>query len=408
MSGRLRILIVSALTAVIVLPLSLKPRPGPEDDPRDAFREIVGGWGYIENTDSPLFWRLAADPALLLEEGQVRQSRPVFVAFGAASRWFVSPFVTPTPDDLHAEERIGYTFLNLAILAATITLMASLLRRAEVPPLFIVCGAAVLAVNRLTRTFFWTAHTQILTLLAGTLLTYVAFQSVDRAWRWRRRLLAAVGLGIMCLASGLFFVGLPILWVSGAIQRRRAETDFTMSTLGREALLGAAFFTPVLIWVAIANVVTGSFYSHETAGYRQFIWVIDALDDGWANLASTTAEFLADFAGTLASAEMSMIGALAVLAATGFLLARRWETRSAPGDVGLASLTTLALLILFLAAMGFYRVRITAVLIPPAVILILSELTARGWATRPVVRLAVAIGTVAWVALHLGTPHPYA
>jgi len=39
---------------------------------------------------------------------------------------------------------------------------------------------------------------------------------------------------------------------------------------------------------------------------------------------------------------------------------------------------------------------------------VLSELTARGWARRPVVRFAVVIGTVAWVSLHLGTPHPYA
>lgn len=399
---------VSALTAVIVLPLSLKPRPGSDDDPRDAFREIVAGWGYIENTDSPLFWRLAADPALLLDEGQVRQSRPVFVIFGVASRWLVSPFVSPAADDIDAEERIGYTFLNVAILATTIALIVSLLRRAEVPPLLIICGGAILAVNRLTRTFYWTAHTQILTLLAGTLLTYVAFQSVDRAWSWRTRVLAAVGLGIMCLASGLFFVGLPILWASGAIQRRRAGTDLTISTLGREALLGAVYLTPVLTWVAIANVVSGGFYSHETSGFRQFIWVIDALEEGWSVLASRTAGFLADFAGTLASAEMAVFVALAVLAATGFLLARRWETRSAPSDVGLASFSTLVLLMVFLAAMGFYRVRITAVLIPPAVILILTELSARGWARLPAVRLAVGIGSLAWVALHLGTPHPYA
>jgi hypothetical protein len=164
----------------------------------------------------------------------------------------------------------------------------------------------------------------------------------------------------------------------------------------------------VILWVATTTLVSGGFYSHETSAYRQFVWILDALKEGQGELGAKTIEFLGAFIETMTTTEIAPFLILALFAALSFLArGRRSERDTETLDLELASLITIGLLLLFLAAMGYYRVRLTFSIVPPIAILFLAEIKARSWADGMVTRLLVGGATVVWVIAHLIRSAPY-
>lgn len=402
----------AVLVALLALPVPLiAPPPAEGTYLCGEFREVLDGHGYVKNCDSVAFWSLARDPGAILDNGNPRQSRPLFVALGTISRAVVKPFVGLAGEeaaDGTAPAQAGYLALNVTLLALAVGLAGRLLRSVRTPWPIVAAVFGVLVVNNIIKAFIWTAHTQLFNLLLPIVLVAIVARTVNADFPQRRRFLVALALGVAVLAYGTFLVGLPLLLVSGEISRRRSGEPADRSLLVREAALSAVFVAPTVLWVAFVAIVSDGFYSHETAEYRQFVWVFDAAESGFGEVVSQAATFTGEFGGTLPSIEIGTFILLFAVALGSFVIRRRSSTPSArEGDLQIASLLTAGGLVLFLWPVGFYAERMSFTIVPALLIFIALEGGARWKESAWVPSAPLFIAVASWVTLHLVRAGPY-
>jgi len=302
----------------------------------------------------------------------------------------------------------GYLLINLALLAAAIGLTGWLLRDVATPWPIIAAVVAVLVANNITKAFIWTAHTQIFNLLLPVALIAIVVRTVKPDYPQRNRFLIAFGLGTLVLAYGTFLVGLPLLLISGEISRRRSRTPVTRSLVLRELGLGAVFVAPTVLWVAFVTAYVGSFYSHETSRYRQFVWVFDAAESGLGELVSQAVTFTGDFRATLTSGEIGPFLLLLAVALVSFVMRHRSGPSSlGEADLQLAALLTAGMLAVFLWPIGFYAQRMSFTIVPAILIFVALEVPAR-WEDSSMIAAGTVLAAAAgWTALHLIQSGPY-
>ncbi|WP_117209074.1 hypothetical protein [Allorhizocola rhizosphaerae] len=381
---------------------------------------------YPLNCDSGLFMELAHNPGDILEPNSVRQSRPGYVALGAAATAVIGPIAEWAGlNDLYAQDDTAFiplVLINFVIGALALALFVWLMLRLGAPPGVTLPLAAIFAINDVTKAYYWSPHQQMFSLLVpiGTIL--VCRWLLLRRPSWRQVGVLALGLGLIALVYGSVLItvaaaGLVLLWSAWTNRRQhdgeRAanRTRATATVIGKVLLLGAIAAVPTAAWMAICRAVTGTYYNHEVVVYRQFVWIPESAREGWAVLREKVANASAMTAiqmievTWLLSAVLVILAIAAVLARVG-LGPVTAEHRAVLIGTALTGVLTL----IFLWGMGLWAYRLTFHIVPVFLVAIgwvstrLSVLSARAaLATQIFLGLLAA----AWVAFQLVSHGPY-
>ncbi len=240
--------------------------------------------------------------------------------------------------------------------------------------------------NQVTKAFFWTVHQQMFTFLVPLMLLALVLQLQERL-RWRAALpgLALLG-GVLALVYGSFVLVLSVLLYGLWLERRTVAVP---KLLARAIGLIALFALPTLLWIGLLKLRGVAYYNHEAEAYGQLVWLRGLWQQPLPAFLALTGTNLARFAATLPA-----IGPFVVVA----LVAgwRRFRANQS-GPAGLPELVGLLLLLLaFLAGLGYYKERLTYMLVPLLLLLVAAEL-----ARRPLGRLGTGLLLVLALSWHI-------
>lgn len=407
--------VIAIAVAVVNIPSLL--RSAPPADACGTARPLFGPFVRFQNCDSHVFNLIASDwSQLFTQAGETRLGRPIFLAAG----WlldrvvFVATFGTvdptgATPPYYEAAE-VGYIVLNLLLVAAAVMVVftvalgsrwntAAALRAQWAPALFLF---VLVAVNPVTKAFLWTSHTQMLVILVPVVALAVTSWLLRDPISLRAAAIVGlvIGLGILSYASAV------VIAIAGAtalvVRRNRAQAA---------ALLAGTAALPVA-WVVGVRLVQGSFYSVETAKFRQFVWVLDGFSDGTLlqRIRENIDAFLRSFF------EGQSLLALAIV--IGLLLLIGFVSRVRPSEpapqlrnFALATGIVVVWYSLFLYAMGFYQTRLSWALIVIVIVAagVLLADTRRGASPRVarVLDLSVVTAIIVWYVAWIAIPEPW-
>lgn len=405
-----------ALVLAVQLPFLVSPAPQRGTEMQHGVRTIyLAGPVHVNvDIDSPQFVAVSHDPRLLLtEEGHTWQSRPLYLALGwslalpfraaglgvLGDRMFAGRPLPGIPGSYgsYLPEFAGLVLLNWLLVTAALVLLRRLLGERSLRSPAVILPAALLLANEVTKPGFWTPHLQMFNLAVpvGT-LALLAWMHARRdrlhaghAWE------IGTGLGVGALAYGAFAIPAGAAALAMVLTRTPARL---WTRCLRAALLLAAFFIPLVVWVMFVRARTGTFYSHEVARYHQFVWIFETARRGMGVLGVTLAQNLSSYLTTLVMVAwcplLALAAAWAAVYATG--AARPWSDRER--SVLRASATYLAVCVPFFALAGYYATRLTWTVVPamlPALGFAIARLER---APRPAVRWW-AMGAVAAAAL---------
>ncbi|RSK46148.1 hypothetical protein [Hymenobacter perfusus] len=404
---------IAAYTLLILVATGsfwFSPAPLTEDEYCGTYLHLGPHAGFTANCDGFVYMDNARQPARLLEPRAVRQSRPLFILLGTAVgypvTWAVqglqSSGLLPAQvvQKLPAKYQpllgfyIGYVLLNYAVLLAALLLFRHLYYRltaGQGSRLVLAVLLIFLVSNQITKAFFWTVHQQMFTFLVPLLLLYVALQ-LRESGRWRAQLpgLAALG-GLLALVYGSFVLGLPVLLYGAWLQR---EKQTTVGLLLRLMLLVGLFLLPTLGWIALLKLRGVTYYNHEAEAYGQLVWLHAVWQQPLPDFLQLAGRNLLRFLATLPA-----IGPFVAVAAGLLLWPRRPErTRFSSRCIG-------ALLLLqtgFLVALGYYKDRLTFMLVPLLLLLVAGVLLRLPGRWVGIGLLAAALGWHAWQVLRYG------
>jgi hypothetical protein len=253
---------------------------------------------FLMSWDGFEFIDYAIQPSRLFSPNQVRQSRPLYIALGSALGYSVYYFSYPlhsfiehhlprTPTGQFSGEDnarslqialflLGFILLNLVVLILSLALFERILLLLTGPwrhgSLLLNLLLFSLAANQLTKTFFWTAHTQLFSLLTPLLCIYVSIKLLRIPTGYIRLACIAMGAGLLLLLYGNFFLLLPVMVASllAASAARSKKLVQVLVTL-------FFFLLPYLLWITTLHVIGLRYYSAEVSRYREFVWMLDAM-----------------------------------------------------------------------------------------------------------------------------------
>ena len=369
---------------------------------------LGAGLGYSVNCDSAEFVRDAAKPSRLLTSHNIRQSRPLEIAIAAGLARTVGrvAFATPLPSlyKMATREYVAYVLLNLAIAAAAIALLLRIVPFRQVP-VAAVATAVWMAFDDVMKAFVWTPHSQIFNLLVPLVAIAVA-RAVLVDPRLRRPLaLGGIGLGLgtLSLAYGSFLVAGAATGVALLLAARHQQT--ATRTAAGAAALAVGFALPNVLWIGLCIAVAGSFYSSETTKYWEFVWVVKTAAQGLSQFAS----YWWSMTVLTLWATLPTVGAVAIATLVAWLVAIVTGTRVAAAQVAtmIASLLVLGLSVIFLELLGYYQSRLSYMLVPILLVMLVGLVAAvkdrrrhLGTALEGLIVLAAVVNALVLVLRH--------
>lgn len=386
------------------------PAPLTDDEYCGTYLHLGPHAGFTANCDGFVYMDNARQPALLLEPRAVRQSRPLFILLGTAVGYPVTWAVqglqasgllpARVVQKLPAKYQpllgfyIGYVLLNYAVLLAALLLFRHLYYRltAGRGSRWVLASLLVFLVsNQITKAFFWTVHQQMFTFLVPLLLLYVVLQ-LRESERWRGWLpgLALVG-GLLALVYGSFVLALPVLLYGAWLHYRgRPTAGFTLQLI---TLIGL-FLLPSLSWIACLKLRGVTYYNHEAESYGQLLWLRAIWEQPFVDFLQLAGHNLLRFLETLPA-----IGPFLTLVA-GLVV---WSYKR--GCLHHLPTPVIGLLLVqtaFLVVLGYYKERLTFMLVPLLLLLIALLLAHLPGRQTSAALLAAALGWHLWQVLSYG------
>ena len=263
--------------------------------------QLAKSWRLLLNCDSPDFLRLAYNPIELMEPGEYRLSRPVFIVAASVLGRILEPVVSPLqiliPQNVGPNQRngdkvafglrnylpvfAGYVFINLLLLVFSFIIYFDLveIKNLSHSSRRILCYIGILLIcNIVTKGFIWSAHTQIFNILIPVAGTAIMANSNARSWPRLLGLSLLIGLGILAYAANAILLLCLLL-----AEWRRAQWHL-VSVLPRQlAALAATIVLPVG-WSLYCTIVLGGFAVPEATTHRESVWILDARNQGIAEL----------------------------------------------------------------------------------------------------------------------------
>jgi hypothetical protein len=262
------------------------------------------------NCDSMDFIDDAILPVLLLNPQSGRQDRPLFVALAALPTrilitfrlWRLVPTrtyeaVAAAPGLLvHYDKHhppiswqlypkyvicayVSYVMVNgILILAALLLFHWLALKRLDKNTIVLALAAMLLATD-VVKAFFWTPHTQMFNVvmpLGSVLLCQEVLRCPCRS------ILSfgciGIGTGVLSLAYGSFAVWIlacvATLLLSAVGKGRQLSVP---ASLQRSLAILSGFAVPTLAWIAVCEVVVGSYTNLAMTQDHEIVWIFESL-----------------------------------------------------------------------------------------------------------------------------------
>jgi hypothetical protein len=362
---------------------------------------------YALNCDSPMFMQLAHDPGQMLTPQHPRQSRPGYIAVGALLTHTLGPVLSGLGlDRAYGQADSAYlplVLINMLIAAAAVTILGWLLARlgTRLPAALALSG--LLAVNELTKAFYWTPHQQIFALFVPLVTIAVARGMILSRPSWLAASSTGLAVGVAALCYGSFLITAGVVALVLLLHRWRG------------VLLGGLFLgavmVPPIVWMTICKAIVGSYHSHELAGYHEFVWLRDSAKIGWGQLglAASTMSIV-----TIRELVAACGPALAILLGLG-LLAALLRVRLAAGNpeqraILIASAVTVAVGLAFTWGIGIIASRLMFHVFPALLVFagwLAARLSVSSRGTAWFVAVMLSVTTVALVAMAVLSHGPY-
>ncbi len=395
---RPRVLALIVTGSVLVLAFVMLLRPIPEISGSCPKIVQLNSFMSIEwSCDSSWFQRLAEDPSQLLDQGQPRQGRPLYVLVGSLLTYTVGRAAgwlgLGQWQGEDARSFVSLVLINFVVLGFAAYYFARRMLRLGALPAAVAGLSVFLLYNDVTAEWSWTPHQQTFAMLVPVVTVLAAAQAMVRPVGWREALWWGLGVGLLSLAYGSWIVTAAAMGLVFLVRKH------FQALLG----FGAGFAALAGGWILFCKIVVGSYYNHEAVVYRQFLWILDAWEMGLdVFLRYVGSYFLLTIREILGTGEL---WALAALTTVGIVIAALKRVDLRPADAhGRALLGATALTIgvyaVFLFGMGFYTTRLSAGLVPAALFLV-------GWVfsrLSPAARWTAFIpagAAAAWLAFSL-------
>ncbi|MBX3278749.1 MAG: hypothetical protein KF868_12165 [Acidobacteria bacterium] len=264
-----RILWAGFVSLLPLLFLVSTPLPSGEEDRYCVKTMSVGGFFHITvNCDSGTYVLLAENPHMLLEQGRHRNSRPLYFATAwlisqplrALARCCLPESTRRIENSQHLPAYTAYIIINWILLWFAVILFFKLLPYDPKHwPIYIFSGV-VLAVNEVTKAFFWTPHLQICNIFVPVCALFVIRREQERGDKVNvfRQFWCGVTVG----AATLFYEAFAVIAGAKAIYllfRREAEGDassnrFKITQRVQSVLmLTIGLLIPPVGWIAFVN-----------------------------------------------------------------------------------------------------------------------------------------------------------
>ena len=215
-----------------------------------------------------------------------------------------------------------------------------------------------------------------------------------------------LGLGLVTYGSFAVAIGTVLVVLALTRQFRALIAVAVMSAL------------PAVLWWAYVTATTGQFFSPETTDFRQFVWVIDGLQDGTlVSLAiKNTGWFLVSFADAQTFLALFLIAvSVGVLAAVTLLRAPNASSATESGEALGLGMRAIGILlpvqIAFIWLMGFYQTRLSWGILATAIVALgmIAALAVPRFDARLArwVNVGGLVLALAWYATWVAIPGPW-
>lgn len=353
---------------------------------------LAGPLRIILSCDSPDFMRYAEHPSLMLEEGNNRQSRPVFILAAAALERVLTPVADilqplvpqhPGPTSRHADKvQLGlktllpsfmaYELINVALVLGAffyymkcVAKYETLAGRSARIALYV---GFLLIFNDVVRAFIWSPHVQMLNIFIPALATWLI---VQHSYRTTGQMLTGsffIGIGVMAYPAVILL--LPCLVIAQAVALwGRGEAIMRWRRLFLVAGMGVVCLAPGVAWVLFIRSIAGSFMLQEASRYDEVVWIAQTLHQGIFAFLRQAAWFLWFFVSRFlvqaVPAAIILLCALLLGRRLGMTPARRATLWSAAWCAGTVTLICIA----FFIVIGWPAARLAYPAVVPVVIL---------------------------------------
>ncbi|PLX12624.1 MAG: hypothetical protein C0594_02200 [Marinilabiliales bacterium] len=379
----MRQLVVNILVVLIIaIAFLFSPQPDERGGLCGYYYELNDYMGFPVNCDAVGFTNLAQEPQALLNKGEARQGRPVYIWLGIALGYPVCVF-----QELFAGEElillteqwntlkpsnpyyIAFVLINLLVLIVALHFVWRIAGKLGANS-YLTLGIIVLLLsNGLMKAFFWTAHQQLFAILVPVLAVYILTDN-RIVHSWKNNLVIGLVGGVGMLLYGNFILLLPCLFI--VLFREVLGNKKWLKFLVKTVMGVFIFSAPMLIWIAFVKSRTGSYYSHEVEQYRQFVWILDAFAEGafFKALGSNLGAYVALFVKTI----LPWLVVFIILRVVNYILEKKKEKDVQTNLMRWNLLFLFVLFFVFYALMGFYNERLTMALYPVTIIMIFFEL----------------------------------
>ncbi|CAK0766876.1 membrane hypothetical protein [uncultured Gammaproteobacteria bacterium] len=263
--------------------------------------------GFSLNCDSPGLIAAALNPPTLLEEGNIRQSRPGMIYLAHLISLPLNPVISlfrgPDADKIHGPEYPLYVksvffewfpvYLSYEILNFSILFLAVILYLRVVAPLApeawtVPAVGLLLIFNDVVKAYFWSPHMQMFNVLVPVFCIWVFVGVLRWGWfeSWRILVLAGgAGLGVLAYPTFALFIPValvPLPWIRG-------HSPWPV-VASRATAIVVLCLAPSVVWWAYVMTTVGSYYQHEVVQYKQVVWMLEAARQGLPTLFSALAD----------------------------------------------------------------------------------------------------------------------
>jgi hypothetical protein len=364
---------------------------------------IVMNFNVLVNCDSAVFMKDAQNPSRLFNGQSVYQDRPGH----AGVIWVVGNILKIVGFPNQTREIIGtsgvatqyesifyisFVLANFIILLTAVFLSLQFMgewnsRSNNFSGFSIaIIVVMVVAANELTKTFFWTPHSQMFNILLPVLALVMIEQRKGINNLKSFLFASALIFGLM------FFYPLFGILFSILIFAKYAN-------LFKRIVILQLFIITFLLYSKIINSVGGSYSNFALEHYRQYVWIFDSLANGnlQEKLSANLKAFIFTFPIFPSILLVVTIVLLAFVATTSAQSATRFKSSTLP------YLLFLSLYVFALAMMGYYSRRLTlGVMIYVELLLLknsaslLSERYQRTWHLAMSLLILILIGSWVW------------
>ena len=278
---------IGVLIALIILVIQLFSlfRSLPDVPACGKIQSLGHGARVLINCDSAVFMKDAQNPKRLFNGESVYQDRPLY----ALSNWLISTSLqeigipnkqirivgnSGVPTNYSELFYITYLAINFVTLLLAVFLLIRWLKikglitnTDSFSTLITITTILIVVANELTKTFFWTPHSQMFNIL---LPIYSLYLNVNQE---KLRKSSFFNLQVFFIAIGLFFYSLiGIAFIILLLSKYRTIKYRLFSVL-----CGCA---PWIAFPILIKLFGGNYQSLAIGHYREFIWVVDGVRNG--------------------------------------------------------------------------------------------------------------------------------